>query len=113
MLEGAMAALALAAVLGAYLAVQFLQGAEPALSTGLIHGGVAAVGLVLLLVVVLTGPSNGYYLAAGVLFVIVALGGAFLFFYHLRGRDLPGLVILIHGAGAVVAFLLLLYGYFL
>jgi hypothetical protein len=40
--------------------------------------------------------------------VIAALGGFYLFSFHLRSQMLPSAVVLIHGGAAVLAFVLLL-----
>jgi hypothetical protein len=47
-------------------------------------------------------------MAALVIFVIAALGGFYLFSFHLRSQVLPSPVVLIHGGAAVLAFVLLL-----
>ncbi|MEX2104461.1 MAG: hypothetical protein WD907_03905, partial [Bacilli bacterium] len=72
------------------------------------HGGVAATGLVLLIIAVLQGATGTLPLTALVLFVIAALGGFVLFAFHLRGRQLPKGLIYVHGLLAVVAEVLLI-----
>ena len=101
---------ALAAVGGAGLARLHFKGRTPLpLPLALLHGVLAATGLVLLTAAWWTMPGfGGLALAALVIFAIAALGGFYLAAHDLRGRRLPSAVVLIHGAAAAVAFLLLL-----
>jgi predicted membrane metal-binding protein len=76
----------------------------------LIHGAIAAAGLVALLIFVL---ANGAVHNAGialVLFAVAALGGFFLFSFHLRNKPLPIPVMAVHALVAVAGFALLLLG---
>lgn len=106
---------AVAAAVGATMAVQRLQG-KPLPSTGvaLAHGGVAALALVLYIVATLgaeTAPAAAWW-AIG-LFVVAALGGSALFLgFHLRERELPVPLVFVHGGVAVVAFVILLVAVF-
>lgn len=99
---------AIAAVLGATLAVRHFQGKSLPLPLALSHGAFAAIGLVELIVI---GPSAGlsplWKPALGV-FIAVALGGFALFAIQLRKAKLPTPLVLGHAAGALVAFGLLL-----
>jgi disulfide bond formation protein DsbB len=101
---------AIAAVGGATLATLHFRGRSPLpMPLALLHGLLAAGGLVLLVVAALTQPGfGGLALVSLVIFVIAALGGFYLFSHHLRARLLPSAVVLIHGGAAVAAFLLLL-----
>jgi hypothetical protein len=101
---------AVAALGGVTLATLHFRGRMPLpIPLALLHGLLAATGLVLLIAAALMQPGfGGLALAALVLFVIAALGGFYLFSFHLRGRALPSPVVLAHGGAAVVAFLLLL-----
>lgn len=106
---------AIAAAVGAMMAVQRLRGEPlPATGTALAHGGAAALALVLYVIATLgaeTAPATAWW-AIG-LFVVAALGGATLFLgFHLRERDLPVPLVLVHGGVAVVAFALLLVAAF-
>lgn len=106
---------AIAAGIGATMAVQRLRGVEqPAMGVALTHGGFAAVALVLYIVAVVgaaSPPVAGWW-AIG-LFVVAALGGAVLFLgYHLRGQALPVPFVFVHGGVAVVGFLVLLFALF-
>ena len=74
----------------------------------LLHGALAASGLVALIVAVTGGGLSSQVTIALGGFVIAALGGFFLFSFHLRGQALPIPVVVIHGFVAVVSFVILL-----
>lgn len=97
-----------AALGGAALFAMRLSNRPLPMPLALIHGAVAAVALVLLLILAL-GP-NGTRIERIALggFVIAALGGFFLFSFHLRKRPLPIGVMLVHALVAVAAFVALL-----
>ena len=78
------------------------------LSLALLHGLLAAAGLVLFIVVALQTSLATLGKASLALFVVAALGGFVLFALHLKKRPLPSGVILIHGLVAAIAFVLLL-----
>jgi hypothetical protein len=101
---------AIAALGGATLATLHFRGRNPLpMPLALLHGALAATALVLLLFAALTQPGfGGLGMAALVIFVIAALGGFYLFSFHLRSQVLPSPVVLIHGGAAVLAFVLLL-----
>ncbi|HEY5372425.1 MAG TPA: hypothetical protein VIK01_02005 [Polyangiaceae bacterium] len=74
----------------------------------LVHGALAATGLVLLTLAVLgAGGPQPARLALG-LFVVAALGGFVLFSFHLRKKQLPMGIIMVHALVAIAAFLMLL-----
>ena len=101
---------AIAALGGATLSTLHFRGRTPLpMPLALLHGLLAASALVLLVVAALTLPGfGGLGLAALVIFVIAALGGFYMFSFHLRGQPLPSPVVLIHGGAAVLGFVLLL-----
>jgi hypothetical protein len=101
---------AIAAVGGLVLAIRRFQGKELPMGLALAHGAAAAAGLVLLLVGVIAGSAGVHARTPLILFVVAALGGFLLFSFHLRKRDLPIPVVVIHALVAVVAFVLLLLG---
>src|SRR5438067_9801286 len=104
---------AIAALGGMTLAFIRLSGKPlPPMWLALVHGAVAAAGLVALILAVLApGAASGARIALGI-FVIAALGGFVLFSFHLRNRALPIPIIGIHGFVAVIAFVLLLVAIF-
>jgi hypothetical protein len=77
------------------------------------HGGVAAVGLILLIyAAVSAGIPVLAQVALGV-FIVAALGGATMFLgFHLRGRALPIPLVIGHGVAALTGFVLLLVSLF-
>ncbi len=100
---------ALAALGGIVLAIMRFRG-RPTLPLGLavVHGLLAAAGLVVLIWAVF-----GHGLAAKaslVLFIIAAVGGFVLFSFQLRQKAIPIGVMVVHAIVAVVAFVLLLVG---
>jgi hypothetical protein len=102
---------AVAALGGATLAYMRIVKKDVSMPLALVHGAFAATGLVLLIlgVVQIGGSGTGAALAV---FLIAALGGFVLFSFHLRSRPLPVPLVLIHGAAAVVAFVILLLSVF-
>jgi FtsH-binding integral membrane protein len=103
---------AVAALGGLTLAAMRFRNRPLPMSLALIHGIVAAAGLVLLLVVALGPNGTSIEKTALIIFVVAALGGFYLFSRHVRNRELPIPVVLIHGLVAVAAFATLLYGVF-
>lgn len=100
---------ALAALGGVFMAGVVLQSRrQPPLSIALIHGAAAAVALILLFYQIVAFDMGGTTVASAVAFLIAAVGGLYLFSRHLSRKPLPASMILIHGAVAVVAFVLLL-----
>ncbi len=105
--------LAIAALGGVVMAIMRFTGRElPPMGLAVIHGLFAASGLIALLVAVIgaNAPTQATIAAGG--FVLAALGGFFLFSYHLRRQALPVPVVLVHGVVAVISFVLLLLGIF-
>jgi hypothetical protein len=98
----------IAAVGGIVLVLMRVANKPLPLPLALVHGALAATGIVLLTVSVLgsAGPG-GARLALG-LFVVAALGGFVLFSFHLRKKTLPMGIVVIHALVAVAAFLILL-----
>lgn len=109
---------AIAALGGVTLAVMHFRagGKEPPpTALALLHGLVAAVAVIFLLIAIGATPEGfgaGFSSAAIVallLFVLAALGGAYMFLgKHLRGEALPTPVVIVHGLVAVAGFLALL-----
>lgn len=100
---------AVAALGGLYMAVVRFRGAErPPLGIALLHGALAAVGLIVLIVAVAQGAAPDLAKTALVIFIVAALGGFYLFAQHLSKKALPIPVMVIHALVAVVAFVILL-----
>lgn len=108
MLNYALLAFAVAAVGGATLAYLRIVKKTVYMPLALVHGLFAASGLGLLAFELSqTGGGTGLKGALAV-FVLTALGGFTLFSYHLRSRPLPIPLVLVHGAAAITAFVILL-----
>ena len=101
---------ALAAAGGVVLASLRIRDKPLPMPLALAHGAAAAIGLVLLALAALSGPAPGEARLALGLFVVAALGGFVLFSYHVRQRQLPLPVVVVHGLVAVIAFVILIAG---
>lgn len=112
MLNTAALLFALAAVGGLTMAWMKFSGKAIPLALAIGHGIFAASGLVLLLLHVFATGGGGLLIAAVIFFVLAALGGLFLFSFHMSGRNLPKPLILGHGAIAATGFILLLIALF-
>lgn len=99
---------AIAALGGLALVALRLRGENPVLGLAMVHGALAAAGLIALAVPVLSGRAGPALRTPLALFVAAALGGFFLLSLHLRKRLLPMGVIAVHALVAVTAFGLLL-----
>ncbi len=102
----------IAALGGMALAAMRLKEKELPMPIALAHGAVAATALVILLVAVTGGGMTGLATASLVIFVIAALGGFYLFSFHLRKKPIPIPVMFVHGLAAVAAYVLLLLSVF-
>lgn len=105
---------ALAALGGLFLAVRHFKGQSLPMPVSLIHGAAAATGLVLVILAYFGGggaATSGLTLPL-IILVVAALGGFFLFSFHLRGLRAPNAVVVIHALVAVVGFLALVLAVF-
>ena len=101
---------AIAALGGAALAIIRFSGKElPPMGLAILHGLVAAAGLVALIISVAGGGVPSQAVVALILFAGAAIGGFVLFSYHLRRQPLPRSYVVIHGLVAAVAFVILLF----
>lgn len=98
---------AMGAVSGLYLAVAHFRGRELKLGPALAHGAFGAAGLAALALTLARSGFTGAGTGALGLFTAAALGGFFLFSFHLRGKRLPSPVVVVHALAAVAAFALL------
>ena len=99
---------AVAAAGGLLLAFLRLTNKALPMPLALVHGALAATGLLLLAVAAFGVKGTGQTRLALGLFVLAALGGFTLFSFHLRSRQLPVPIVVVHGLVAVAAFLILL-----
>jgi hypothetical protein len=101
--------LGLAALGGLTMVIMRLKGTPlPPTGLALAHGGIAAVGVLILAYTAATAGLPQRALIALGIFVLAALGGLTIFLmFHLKNRPLPIPLILGHGLIAVVGFVLL------
>ncbi len=108
MLIAAVVLFALAAIGGIILAGLHLRARPVSMAVVVLHGLLAAAGLVVLIVAIATLQLPALAVAALVLFLIAALGGFLLLAWHLRKQPLKRPLIFGHGLLAVIGFVLLL-----
>ena len=97
---------AIAAVGGLVLASSVLQGKLAPWSVSLLHAGLGAGGLILLILAIMEGAGGNITTAFAIL-VVAALGGFYLASLHLKQQVAPKMVVFIHAGVAVAGFLLL------
>ncbi|MEN6383907.1 MAG: hypothetical protein ABFD79_01785 [Phycisphaerales bacterium] len=105
----ALISFAIAAVIGIILAALYAKGT---LTVGgaLLHGLLAVIGVLLLVISVVQGNTNRIENYSLILFIVAALGGLVLISSHLTKGKLQKPVIGIHAVVAVISFLMLLSG---
>jgi peptidoglycan/LPS O-acetylase OafA/YrhL len=106
MLNTAIGFFALAAILGMLLLSYVLGDKKTPKGIALIHGPVAATGIILLLIY--TFKQTPSPIESLILFVIAALGGIILFYRDIAGKSVPKWLAVAHGLIAVCGFLILL-----
>ena len=97
----ALVCLAVGAVAGLTAAYHVFGDRTPPLVISMLHGLFGASGLALLLYTVVDGATGLVLYALGAL-LVAALGGFFLFSFHLRQIPHPKPVVVIHAGLAVV-----------
>ena len=112
MLMIAVAAFALAALLGVFLLSYVLRGKIPPTSIALMHGPAAAVGIIILVYYIVNNTSKPLLNSSAIIFILAALGGLTLISRALRGKPVPKMMAIGHGVTALVAFMLLLIALF-
>ena len=113
MLNASVLLFAIAAVGGLVLAILHFKGKDRPLALALLHGGLGATALVLLLISASSGAVPGHAKLVVGLFLAAALGGILLFSFRLRKVPLSSPVVLIHGGVAATAFVILLASLYL
>jgi hypothetical protein len=108
MLTVALIVFAVAAIGGLVLALHVLRGKFAPWPLSLLHAGLGATGLILLLLAVLRGFAGSLGAWALGLFVVAALGGFYLASLHRRQVPAPKGVVVLHALLAVSGFGLLL-----
>src|SRR6185503_1323521 len=97
-----------AALFGIYMALRVFRGVVPPWAAVIVHGLLAASGLLVLLYSVFTGAQSMAVIVGAVLLVVAALGGFFMFSYHLRKAVPPKGIVVVHALAAVIGVLALL-----
>lgn len=108
MLTYAVIVFAIAALGGLYLAAHVLRDRFAPWAVSLLHAGLGALGLVLVIVALVQGGVSQTVLTGFVILVVAALGGFFLASFHLRRKLPPKAVVLVHAGVAVVGFVTVL-----
>ncbi len=96
---------AIAALGGLYMVSKILKGNSAPWAVSLIHAGLGAAGLVLLVFAYLKGEAA--VITPLVILVIAALGGFFLASFHLKGKLPPKAIVAVHAGVAVIGVLFL------
>jgi len=108
MLAYALVVFAIGALGGVLLATYVLRGRLAPWALSLLHAGLGAIGLLLLIYAAVTTSLSHTALLALIILAVAALGGFYLASFHLRGKVAPQSVVFIHAGVAVVGFLTLL-----
>jgi hypothetical protein len=107
--------LVLAALGGVLLAALHLRSRQTLapLPIALLHGGLGAMGVFLLVFVFVYGGLNMLSSVATALFLVVAIVGIYMFVkFRLKDKPLPTGLVLLHGAVAAGSLVLYLYAVF-
>lgn len=99
---------AIAALGGLYLAGHVLRDKFAPWAASLLHAGLGALGLILVIAALVEGSASQTVLVGFVILLVAALGGFFLASFHLRKRLPPNAVVVAHAGVAVVGFLTIL-----
>ncbi|MGO8972231.1 MAG: hypothetical protein ACLPTZ_28650 [Beijerinckiaceae bacterium] len=108
MLGYALVVFAIGALGGLMLATYVLRGRLAPWLLSLLHAGLGAVGLLLVIYAALTTGISQAALAALVILAVAALGGFYLASIHLRGKVAEKSIVFIHAGVAIIGFLTLL-----
>jgi hypothetical protein len=97
-----------AALFGLYMAARVFGGNVPPWIAVILHGVLAASGLLVLLYALFISAQATSVVIGAVLLVIAALGGFFMFSFQLRMAAPPKAVVVIHASAAVLGVVCLL-----
>lgn len=90
--------ISLAVILGLYLIKFVLKKQSPPKGVALIHGTLAALGIIVLLIYALTTDSHHKHWDSIIIFIVGATGGVYLFYKDIRHLEIPIWVAVLHGA---------------
>lgn len=103
---------AIAAVGGVVLALLRFTGRSLPSGLAIVHGLLAASGLVALVMVIARSHASTAGIVALALLVVAALGGFYVASFHLRRRAIPLSPMLLHAVAAAAGFATLLIALF-
>lgn len=112
MVIAAIILLSIAALLGIILLTYVLRNKPTPKGLAFIHGPVAFIAVVVLLVYAVTTTNEHKHWESIILFLTAALGGIILIYRDLTGKSIPKLLAVAHGLIAVTGYVILLYHYF-
>lgn len=95
----------LAAIFGLIILTYVLQDKETPKAVVLLHGGAAALGLLLLIIHATQTFESNIALLSG-LFVVVALVGFYMVSRDITGKKIPKVTAIIHGSVAAIGVIL-------
>lgn len=101
MLVTAILVFLVAAIGGLVMAVHIFRDRTPPMPLALLHGLLGATGLGLLIWLWLQNAVSPAVTVGLAILVVAALGGFFLFSFHLRGKPHPKAVVIVHALAAV------------
>ncbi|MBB5707310.1 hypothetical protein [Sphingopyxis panaciterrulae] len=108
MIVYAVTVFAIAALGGLFLAAHVLRDKFAPWTVSLLHAGLGALGLVLLIVALAQGAGSQPVVVGFGILAIAALGGFFLASFHVRKRLPPKGIVVVHAGAAVTGFLTIL-----
>lgn len=97
-----------AALFGIYMATRVFKGALPPWGAVILHGLLAASGLIVLLYALYAGAQGMVLIIGAALLVIAALGGFVMFSFQLRKALPPKGIVVVHALAAVIGVVCLL-----
>ncbi|MCW8935585.1 MAG: hypothetical protein OQK98_12740 [Gammaproteobacteria bacterium] len=96
---------------GVFTAFVRFTDTNTSIDTGLLHGSLGVVGILLLLLMILMGREFKLSVEPALgLFVFTAMAGVLLYFIIRRKGILPWPIIFVHAAFAVISLVVLLFG---
>ena len=107
MLYFTIALFAVSALLGLTILIKWLNKQDASRAVVYAHGGIAAAGIVLLLIYAIQNPTDFPKISI-ILFAIAAIGGFYMFFNDLSKKPNPIAIAFVHAILAVSGFVTLL-----
>ncbi|STX51296.1 Uncharacterised protein [Legionella busanensis] len=96
----------LAAVLGIYLITYMFQDKTTPKGVVMIHGSLAAIGIVLLILYLFSSRSSP--VISLILFILAAIGGFYIVWRDIMLKPVPKFLVVGHGLIAIIAFICLI-----